>query len=167
MDDFGFLQCFRSGCYLHFRYLNTSNFFVSELNYQVLVCIFLVRMQGTFWYQDCFDLSKLFVFVSPAFHMLSTDRWRNYVHVLFGDVSYDVRNWLVNNQIKRKITLFKWLQKIFSSRVMKTFKFSLVLRTRENTDVFITLDGNIYGIHSERVNFLFILLFNLFILIQF
>ena len=35
---------------------------------------------------------------------------------------------------------------------MKTFKFSLVLRTRENTDVFITLDDNIYGIgiHSKR-----------------
>ena len=39
---------------------------------------------------------------------------------------------------------------------MKTFKFSLVLRTRENTDVFITLDDNIYGIHSKRVNILFI-----------
>ena len=32
---------------------------------------------------------------------------------------------------------------------MKTFKFSLVLRTRENTDVFITLDDNIYGIHMQ------------------
>ena len=40
---------------------------------------------------------------------------------------------------------------------MKTFKFSLVLRTRENTDVFITLDDNIYGIHSKRVNILYIL----------
>ena len=39
---------------------------------------------------------------------------------------------------------------------MKTFKFSLVLRTRENTDVFITLDDNIYGIHSKRVNLLYI-----------
>ena len=29
---------------------------------------------------------------------------------------------------------------------MKTFNFSLVLRTRENTNVFITLDDNIYGI---------------------
>ena len=38
---------------------------------------------------------------------------------------------------------------------MKTFKFSLVLRTCENTDVFITLD-NIYGIHSQRVNILYI-----------
>ena len=33
---------------------------------------------------------------------------------------------------------------------MKTFKFSLALRTRENTDVFITLDKNIYGIHSKK-----------------
>ena len=39
---------------------------------------------------------------------------------------------------------------------MKTFKFSLVLRTRENTDVFITLDDNIYGIHSKRVNILYL-----------
>ena len=39
---------------------------------------------------------------------------------------------------------------------MKTFKFSLVLRTRENTDVFITLDENIYGIHSKRVNILYL-----------
>ena len=39
---------------------------------------------------------------------------------------------------------------------MKTFKFSLVLCTRENTDVFITLDDNIYGIHSKRVNIIYI-----------
>ena len=39
---------------------------------------------------------------------------------------------------------------------MKTFKFSLVLRTRETTDVFISLDDNIYGIHSKRVNILYI-----------
>ena len=40
---------------------------------------------------------------------------------------------------------------------MKTFKCSLVLRTRENTDVFTTLDDNIYGIHSKRVNILYVL----------
>ena len=39
---------------------------------------------------------------------------------------------------------------------MKTFKFSLVLRTHENTDVFITLDDNIYGIHRNRVNILYL-----------
>ena len=38
---------------------------------------------------------------------------------------------------------------------MKTFKFSLVLRTRENTDVFISLDDNIYGMHSKRINILY------------
>ena len=47
----------------------------------------------------------------------------------------------------------------FLSRVMKTLKFSLVLRTRENTDVFITFDDNIYGIHSKRVNILYLLFF--------
>ena len=40
---------------------------------------------------------------------------------------------------------------------MKTFKFSLVLRTCENTDVFISLDDNIYGIHSKRINILCVL----------
>ena len=39
---------------------------------------------------------------------------------------------------------------------MKTFKFSLVLRTRENTDVFISLDDNIYGIHRKRINILYL-----------
>ena len=39
---------------------------------------------------------------------------------------------------------------------MKIFKFSLELRTRENTDVFITLDDNIYGIYCKRVNILYI-----------
>ena len=39
---------------------------------------------------------------------------------------------------------------------MKTFKFSLVLRTRENTDVFISLDDNIYGIHSKRINIFYL-----------
>ena len=32
--DFDFLHCFKSGCYLHFRFLNISNFFVSKLKYQ-------------------------------------------------------------------------------------------------------------------------------------
>ena len=40
---------------------------------------------------------------------------------------------------------------------MKTFKFSLVLRSRENTDVFITLDDTVYGIRSKRVNTLYLL----------
>ena len=46
---------------------------------------------------------------------------------------------------------------------MKTFKFSLVLRIRENTDVFITLDDNIYGIHSKRVNILYLSFPNMFL----
>ena len=39
---------------------------------------------------------------------------------------------------------------------MKTFKFSFVLRS-ENTDVFITLDENIYGIHNKGANILYII----------
>ena len=40
---------------------------------------------------------------------------------------------------------------------MKTFKFSLVLSTHENDDVFNTLNENIYCIHSKRANILYIL----------
>ena len=40
---------------------------------------------------------------------------------------------------------------------MKTFKFSVVLCTRENTDVFfITLEVNINGIHSKTANILYL-----------
>ena len=89
--------------------------------------------------------------------MLSTERRRHDVHVLFGDVIYDVRNahWRKNKKEKENLLFFfSEYHKNILSRVMKTFKFSLVLRTRENTDVFITLDDNIYGIHSKRVNIL-------------
>ena len=99
------------------------------------------------------DLQKLFIFVSAVLHMLSTEYRTHDVHVLFGDVSYEVRSahWCINNKVKRKFTLFSEYHK-FSFHVMKTFKFSLMLCIRENTDVFITLAENIYGIHSERVN---------------
>ena len=40
--------------------------------------------------------------------------------------------------------------------ILKTFTFSLVLRTRENTDIFITLDENIFGIHSKILNILYL-----------
>ena len=38
---------------------------------------------------------------------------------------------------------------------MKTFKFSHMLRTRENTNVFITLNENIYDIHRQRMTILY------------
>ena len=88
-------------------------------------------------------------------HIICTERRRHDVHVLFGEVSYAVRSvhWRVNNTIRRKFILFSEYQKNFIlSRVMKTFKILLVLRTRENTVVFITLVENIYGFHSKRVN---------------
>ena len=40
---------------------------------------------------------------------------------------------------------------------MQTFKFSLVLCTRENADVFNTLNENIYCIHSKRASILYTL----------
>ena len=92
--------------------------------------------------------------------MISTERRRHDVYVLLGHVSYDIRSthWRENkHQNKKKIYSFSVnTMFIFSSRAMKTFKFSLVLRTPENTDVFITLDENIYGIHSKRVNILYL-----------
>ena len=52
-----------------------------------------------FWFAETF----CFLF-SPVFYMLSTERRCHDIHVLFGDVSYDIRNahWHVNNKIKRK-----------------------------------------------------------------
>ena len=44
--------------------------------------------------------------------------------------------------------------------MIKAFKVSLVLRARENTNVFMTFDENIYGIHHKRVNILYIFLFD-------
>ena len=35
-------------------------------------------------------------------------------------------------------------------------EFSFVLQTRQNADVFITLDENIHGIHSKRANILYV-----------
>ena len=82
--------------------------------------------------------------------MLS-NKCRRHDVVLFGDVNYDVRSahWCVNNTTKMKNYSF--------SRVMRTFSFSRVRSTRENSDVFITLDENIYAFHSKRVNILCLL----------
>ena len=87
--------------------------------------------------------------------MFNTERQRHDVHVLFGDVNYDIRNahWRVNNKIKRKFTLFQWIP----SKIFILCNENIQIRTRENTDVFITLDDNIYyGIHRKRVNILYI-----------
>ena len=78
----------------------------------MLVCIFLESKEhfGIKFILICrFLIFIFFVFVSPVFHKLSAERRRHDVHVLFGDVSYDVRNthWRVNNKIKRKFTLFQ------------------------------------------------------------
>ena len=95
------------------RFFNTSNLFVSELNYQVLVCIlFKLECKEHFSIKIIWICRNFFfLFVTPALDMLSTERRRFDVHVLFDDVCYDVRNahWCVNNIIKRKFTLFQWI----------------------------------------------------------
>ena len=40
-----------------------------------------------------------------------------------------------------------------SSRELKKSKFSLVLRTRDNSDVYNTLDEYIFGIHIKKVKY--------------
>ena len=102
--------------------------------------------------------------------MLSIECRSHAFHVLFDDVSYDIRSmhWHVNNKIKRKFTLSSvntiktFISCIVNSRYLKTFKFSLVLQTRENIHVFFTLDEHIYGIHSKTVNILYIYIYLLF-----
>ena len=86
----------------HFRNSNTHNSVIYERKHKVWVFIFLVRTQGTIWYQY-------------------------YKKVYFLSVN----------------------TKYISSRELKTSKFSLVLRTRENSDVFNPLD-EIYLVFTDK-----------------
>ena len=63
---------------------------------------------------------------------------------------------------KRIFALLEWTPKIFSSCVIKTSVFSLVLSRSENLNVFITGDKNIYAFTEKKANFLFISLFSCF-----
>ena len=60
---------------------------------------------------------------------------------------------------KKKIYFYSVNTKTFSSHVLKISVISPMLRTREITDIFNTLD-EIYGIHLKKVNILYILLFS-------
>ena len=93
--------------------------------------------------------------------MKSTERRRHDVHVLFIDVSYDVRN--AHCRINKIIKGNKKKVYSFSVNIITIFiscngniQISLVLRTLEKTDVFISLDDNIYDVHSKRVNILYL-----------
>ena len=88
------------------------------------------------WYQICLCFQKCLVF---AFHRLPCE----------------LENARVLYEIKKKC-LFSVNTKYISSRELKTYKFSLVLRTRENSDVFNSLDEiNIFGIHLKKANILY------------
>ena len=136
MDDFRFLSCFKSRCYiLPLQIFNTSNFFVSELNYHVLVCIFSQNVRNIlvtrlFWFAKTFCSCHSSVLHAKHWKLMP---WRSYF--IWWLYSYDITNahWCVKNKIKRKFTL---------------------LHNCENTDDFITLDENIYSIHNKRVNIL-------------
>ena len=62
----------------------------------------------------------------------------------------------VEYKIKRKFT-FLANTKYISSRVVKKSAFSIVLRTRENTDFFTALDEIYLVFTSKKVNILYVL----------
>ena len=120
-DYFGCLYYFPSRCRSHFSFFSffffliSFNVSVSEQHYQVLVCI-LKRKEH--FCNKIISICRLFCFVSPALHMLNTERRRDDVHVLFGDISYDFKSahWRLNNKMKRKILFFsEYYIKIFIS----------------------------------------------------
>ena len=63
------------------------------------------------------------------------------------------------SMIKRKFTFFSENTKFISSRELKTSEFTLVLRTRENSDIFNTLDEIRIWHSPKKVNVLYLLLF--------
>ena len=67
----------------------------------------------------------------------------------------------LNGKNKKKIYFFLVNTKNISSRVLKILAISLVLRTHEITDVFITFD-EIYGIHLKKSKYpVYIKVYNL------
>ena len=84
--------------------------------------------------------------------MLSTERRCHDVHVLFGDVRYDVRNVQLRvKKIKEKENLlfFSEYHKKCSSRVMKTFKFKILMFSFHSMTIFMVFT-------AKRVNILYI-----------
>ena len=90
------------------------------------ICIFLVRTWRIFWYQSYLGLLKLFVFTLSAPPFSS---------------GWAIACSLLKVYNKKKIYFYSVNTKYTSSRELKTSEFSLVLHTRENSDVFNTLDG--------------------------
>ena len=62
----------------------------------------------------------------------------------------------LNGKNKKKLYFFSVNTKNISSHVLKISAISLVLRTREITDIFITFDETYFGIHRKKVNILYI-----------
>ena len=62
----------------------------------------------------------------------------------------------VEYKVKRKFTFLGVNTKYISFRLVKNSAFSLVLRTRENTDFFHRTRRNIFGIHPPKVNILYV-----------
>ena len=89
------------------RFFNSSNFSVPDQTFSVpeqpIKCWYAfswLECKEHFGNKIILICRNYFVFVSPALHMLSTERRRYGVHVLFGDVSYDVRSahWRANKK---------------------------------------------------------------------
>ena len=69
---------------------------------------------------------------------------------------------LEKKENKTKIYFFSVTTKNISSHVLKISENSLVLRTREFTDIFITFDS-IFCIHLKKVNVLYIFVLSVYI----
>ena len=112
-----------------FRNSNAYNSVIYERKHKVWVFIFLVRTLGTMWYQNylCFQKFLFFSFSPPA-------------------LNRKMPVYCIN---KKKIYFLSVNTKYISSRDLKTSKFSLVLRTRENFDVFNSLD-EIYLVFTSK-----------------
>ena len=83
LDFFCCLHCLPNRCRSRFGFLNFSNFFVSEQNYKVLVCIFLECEEhfGTKIILICRNFLFLSLNRFTCLKALNVD-----VHVLFDDV---------------------------------------------------------------------------------
>ena len=126
-DYFGCLHCFPNRCWSHFGFCTITFLFLSK----TIKCwyAFFVRCKEHFG-NKIILIFQNFLLLSLQCFTSSTEHQCHDVHVLFGDISYDVRSahWHVNNKIKIKLPLFsvntiKTFVKIltFSLNLMKIF----------------------------------------------
>ena len=123
---------------IHLLHFNSElqtpiTFFICERKHQVWVCIFLVRTYfGTTIIWVCYIFSFL-----------------HFQHLLFQWVSETFHVAYEKSKIKRKFTFFTVNTKYILSHGIKISEFSLVLHTRESSNVFNTVD-EIYLVFTSK-----------------